>query len=188
MSGPGGYAARTAAFFNAAMDRDLDKLLDDLDLPGHRAVAEHWLGLYRRHRRIPSLAEIDPLHFPKALADAWIVDATDKGRFRFRLMGQTLVEWYGRSPKGLYYEDLFPAAMVSILIEQSQQVLTRPCAGFQRMHTQAPERHWPRFFERLTFPLRGADGQMCHILGNSIFNRDRDGDVAAQINHWYPIA
>lgn len=169
------------------LNRPLDKLLDDLDLPGHRAVAEHWMALYRRNRAIPTLAEIDPLNFPRALSDAWIVDATDDGRFKFRLMGETLVQWYGRNTKGLYYQDLFPASVVPVLEMQSKRVLEQPCAGFQRVHTNAVERHMPRSFERLTFPLRDKDGKrVAHILGNSIFNREA-GEPAPEHEYWYPI-
>lgn len=170
------------------MDRPLDTLLDDLDLPGHRAVAEHWLALYRSTGAIPTLGEIDPLNFPRALADAWIVDATDDGRFQFRLMGETLMQWYGRNTKGLYYQDLFPASIVPLLETQSRRVLERPCAGFQRVHTNVPDIHMPRSFERLTFPLRDKSGsRLTHILGNSIFNRE-DSVPAPEIEYWYPIA
>ncbi|MEK9970127.1 MAG: PAS domain-containing protein [Ferrovibrio sp.] len=171
------------------MDRPLDTLLSDLDLPGHRAVAEHWLGLYRDGGgAIPSLAQIDPLHFHRALPDAWIVDHTDDDRFRFRLMGETLVAWYGRNPKGLYYQDLFAPTIVPLLEAQSRLVLQRPCAGFQRVHTNVPlTAHMPRSFERLTFPLREKDGdRILHILGNSIFNRAA-GEPEPECEYWYPI-
>lgn len=163
-------------------------LLDDVELPGHRAVADHWMSLYLRDRAIPTLAEIDPLHFHRALPDAWVVDATDDGRFKFRLMGETLNAWYGRNPKGLYYEDLFAPAIAGMLVQQSRQVLQRPCAGFQRVHTRVPDLNSPRSFERLTFPLRDkATGRIRHILGNSIFNRNRDGDPAPEADFWYPV-
>ncbi len=172
----------------SVMDRPLDSLLADLDLPGHRAVAEHWLALYAKAGTVPSLAEIDPLHFHRALPDAWIVDLTEDGRFQFRLMGETLVQWYGRNPKGLYYQDLFPASVVPLLEEQSHRVLQRPCAGFQRVHTSVPAgTHMPRSFERLTFPLRDKSGEkIAHILGNSIFNRAA-GEPAPEREFWYPI-
>lgn len=171
------------------MDRPLDTLLDDLDLPGHRAVAEHWLGLYGAAGTIPSLAEIDPLHFHRALPDAWIVDRTEDDRFQFRLMGETLQAWYGRNTKGLFYQDLFPPAVVPLLEKQSRQVLERPQAGFQRVHTNVPAgTHMPRSFERLTFPLRDkAGGKIAHILGNSIFNREA-GEPAPEREYWYPIS
>ncbi len=169
------------------MYRPLDTLLDDLDLPGHRAVAEHWLALYRRDNAIPTLAEIDPLSFHRALPDAWIVDATDDGRFQFRLMGETLVQWYGRNTRGLHYQDLFPAAAVPLLEQQSRMILDQPCAGFQRVHTNVPDVHMPRSFERLTFPLRDKAGErIAHIIGNSIFNRD-GGEPAPEIEAWYSI-
>lgn len=169
------------------MDRSLDTLLDDIDLPGHRAVAEHWLALYLRNRTIPTLAEIDPLNFPRALSDAWIVDRTDDDRFKFRLMGETLVQWYGRTTKGLYYQDLFPPHVVPVLEMQSRRVMEQPCAGFQRVHTNATGLHMPRSFERLTLPLRDKDGKrVAHILGNSIFNREA-GEPAPEREYWYPI-
>ena len=170
------------------MDRPLDTLLADLDLPGHRAVAGHWLELYAKAGTVPSLAEIDPLHFHRALPDAWIVDLTDDGRFCFRLMGETLQAWYGRNTKGLSYQDLFPAHVVPVLEQQSRRVLERPQAGFQRVHTNVPDgAHMPRAFERLTFPLRDkAGGRIVHILGNSIFNRDA-GEPAPEREYWYPI-
>lgn len=170
------------------MDRPLDQLLTDIDLPGHRAVAEHWFDLYRRAGTVPSLADIDPLHFHRALPEAWIVDRTGDGRFVFRLMGETLVAWYGRNPKGLSYQELFPAHVVPVLEMQSHNVLNRPCAGFQRVHTNAPEGAlMPRSFERLTFPLRDKTGEkIAHILGNSIFNRET-GEPAPEREYWYPI-
>lgn len=170
------------------MDRPFDSLLNDLQLPGHRAVAGHWLGLYMRNRAIPTLAEIDPLHFHRALPDAWIVDAMEDGRFRFRLMGETLINWYGRNTRGQYYEDLFQPALVTVLIAQSRLVLDRPCAGFQRVHTKATEAHAPRLFERLSLQLRDKDGRLRHILGNSIFSHARDGGAPPELNYWYPVA
>lgn len=175
-------------FCRRPMDRPLDQLLNDLELPGHRAVAEHWMRLYRSRGAIPTLAEIDPLDFHRALPDAWIVDATEDGRFRFRLMGETLIAWYGRNTRGLYYEDLFPPAVVDLVTVQSNRVLNRPCAGFQRVHTHVPDVHQPRYFERLTLPVRDKEnGRVRHILGNSIFNRDRDGQPLPEADFWYPV-
>ena len=168
------------------MDRPLDSLLDDLELPGHRAVAEHWLELHARSRGIPALSALDPLRFPRALADTWIVDATDDGRFRFRLMGETLVNWYGRKTKGLYYEDLFPPALVPDLHGQSRAVLERPCIAFQHLQVEAREPYLPRHFQRLVLPLCDAAGRPAHLLGNSVFNQTQDGPVP-QISYWYPI-
>jgi hypothetical protein len=169
------------------MDRPLDSLINDLQLPSHRAVAGHWLGLYARDHAIPVLADIDPLQFPRALADAWIVDATDDGHFCFRLMGENLVAWYGRNPKGQYYEDLFPPMLLPLLTAQSRRVIDQPCAGYHRVHTKIPEWTAPRCFERLTFPLRDSDGRRRHILGISVFNLEPEGDSAPDIDYWYPI-
>jgi hypothetical protein len=176
------------------MDRSLDLLLQDLQLPGHRALAEHWLGLQRAAGGIPPLAAVDPLQFAKALADAWIVDAEADGRFRIRLMGETLVQWYGRSMKGLYYDDMFSAAILPVVTEQSRQVIDRPCIGYHRMRTTIPDWTVPAAFERLALPLLGADGQVGHILGATLFHdraslaHGRGGaSTSLDVDYWYPL-
>lgn len=176
------------------MDRALDTLLQDLQLPGHRAVAEHWLGLYRAAGRIPALGDIDALQFPKALAEAWIVDAETDGRFRIRLMGESLVQWYGRSVKGLYYEDLFSPAILPVVTEQSRLVIDRPCIGYHRMQTTIPDWRLPAAFERLALPLLAGDGRVGHILGATLFH-DRDSvthgrgglSTLMEADYWYPL-
>ena len=80
-----------------------------MTLPGHRAVVQHWLDLYEAGgRRVPRLRDIDPAGFPRALSDIWIVDAEPGDVFRFHLAGQTMVDWLGRSPKGLAFHDIYP--------------------------------------------------------------------------------
>jgi hypothetical protein len=170
------------------MTRTLHTLLADLGQPGHRAVAEHWIALYRRKGGIPPLSAIDPLQFPRALADAWIVDAEDGDRFRIRLMGETLVHWYGRNPKGLYYEDLFAPAILPVVTQQSRQVVQAPCILYHQMQSTIPDWTVPASFERLAFPLCDAAGRIRHILGATVFSENTNfgrGGVATRIGSEY---
>ena len=154
------------------MIRTLDTLPADLRATNHRSVAEHWLDLYRRHDDIPPLSALDPLHFPRALVDAWIVDAEDDGRFRILVAGETLVRWYGRNPKGLYFEDIFSPAMLPVVIRQSRQVVQTPCILYHQMQTTIPDWSVPAAFDRVAFPLRDAVGHIRHILGATVFAND----------------
>ena len=176
------------------MDRDLGDLLTDLRLPGHRQMAQHWLDLHARAgQRLPALADLDPTQFPKALNDSWIVDVTDDGRFRMRLSGEGLTRWYGFNPKGRYYEDIFPAAVLPVVTAQSHRVLNGPCIGYHHMHSTIPDWTVPAAFERLALPLADAEGRCRHILGATLFQGQSDlgrGPAATFMDaeYWYPLA
>lgn len=176
------------------MDRPLNALLSDLRLPGHLQLAEHWLELYQNHgHRVPSLSTLDPIRFPKALADSWIVDAEDGDRFRIRLSGETLVSWYGFNPKGRYYEELFAPAILPVVTEQSRRVVADPAICYHRMHTTIPDWTVPAFFERLALPLADAEGRVRHLVGATLFLGEADhgkGGKAAVVDadYWYAVS
>ncbi len=87
--------------------RPLDALLGDVALPGHRQMVQHWFDLHAAAgHRIPRYRALDPLNFPLALPDIWIVEARDDGHLYFQLLGENLVEWYGYSPKGKSMEEV----------------------------------------------------------------------------------
>jgi len=175
------------------MNRPLHALMEDLHLPGHRAVAAHWLELHAAAgARLPALTAIDPLRFAKALPDIWIVDAEPDGRFRFRLVGETLVAWYGVNPKGRHYEDIFPDSVLPAVHEDSRRILAGPCIGYQKMHSQVADSHVPAAYERLVLPLAGDDGAPRHLLGVSRFRSHAESERARlpepDVSYWYAIS
>ncbi len=181
------------------VNRPLDTLLSDLRLPGHRALAAHWLALHdAAGRRIPALSSIDPLQFAPALKDAWIVDAEEDGRFRMRLGGETLTDWYGFSTRGRLYEEMFGPAALPLVTEQTRRVLQTPCIGYHRVHPEIAERDHtvPAAFERLALPLTDAEGRIRHMIGATRFIGRTDPDAAAgaagssdaeEVAFWYPL-
>lgn len=176
------------------MDRPLTSLLEDLRLPGHRAVAEHWLALRAAAGGgIPPLGAIDAMRFPKALPDIWIVDAEADGRFRFRLCGEALVAWYGVNPKGRHYDDIFPASVMPQVQAESRRILDTPAVGYQKLRSQVADEHVPAAYERLVVPLAGEDGRPRHLLGVSRFRSHADPPPRQtqtpdpEFSYWYPI-
>lgn len=141
---------------------------------------------------MPPLSRIDPLRFPKALADCWIIDAEADGRFRVRLAGEAMKEWYGFNPKGRCYEELFAPAVLPILHDLSRRVIDAPSIGYQRMRTNAPAWRDPAFFDRIALPLADADGRIRHLLGATQLKDPADQgksslESSVEANYWYTI-
>ena len=60
---------------------------------------------------LPSLQSFDPLHLPRLLPNAWILEVDpETHRFRMRLAGEDINAIYGRSIAGQYFRDIFEAS------------------------------------------------------------------------------
>lgn len=175
------------------MDRAVPHLLDDLSQPTHRQVAAHWLTLYAAAgNRVPRLRELDPLAFAPALCEAWIVDVEDDGRFRFHLAGESLVDWYGRSPKGLYLEEVYPPDVLEFVIRTATGIVTRPAVCFQKAASLTRNWSLPIPMERIGLPLTDDSGRIRHLFGVTTFlNQDGHGSgpqsVNPELERWYPV-
>lgn len=176
------------------MDRPLSSLVDSLTLPGHRAIAGHWLALYRAGgNRVPPLSSLDPLQFPAALPDIWIVNLGEDGRFRFHLLGENMIAWQGGNPKGLSFEDIYPAEMVPVVTAMARRMLEQPAITYQQVMSMT--RHWslPIPIERIGLPMADAAGRNRHLVGVTVF-RSRlghgSGVQSSEIRRddWYPVA
>src|SRR3546814_13341614 len=102
----------------------LNSLCDDVPAGALQALTQHWLDLFRQAgRQVPRLRAVDPLRFAAAPKDAWIVDAGEDGRFRFRLCGETLVEWYGFRPGGRSFAKVINTpSLATALAQASTQI------------------------------------------------------------------
>jgi len=175
------------------VNRPFSSLLQDMKLPGHRSVVQHWLDLHDSSGgKIPRRRDIDPMQFPVALPDVWIVDAEPGDIFRFHLAGQNMVDWLGRSPKGLAFHDIYPPDRLAFVNMMTKQVLERPAACYHKMESLT--RHWsmPIPVERIALPLAGDDGRICHMFGATVFHsRHGHGDGATEtqvsLEWWYQI-
>src|SRR3546814_6888157 len=121
-----GLACTTSHGILFEMNLSLNSLCDDVPAGALQALTQHWLDLFRQAgRQVPRLRAVDPLRFAAALKDAWIVDAGEDGRFRFRLCGETLVEWYGFSPKGRSFEEVINPPSLATAVAQARDVMDR---------------------------------------------------------------
>lgn len=174
------------------MSRPVNQIIEDAGHPGLKQLARHWLALYERDGRIPHLHDVDPLHFPTLMKDVWIIDAGSDGEFRFRLSGETLVEWYGCNLKGRSFAEVCGPVMAPVLTGFATRVVQEPAATLHRMHSVIPGSPLPAGFERLGLPLRGASGRVQHLIGATVFDdRYYNGrgavSTALDTEHWYDI-
>lgn len=154
------------------MNLSLQSLRDDVPAGALRALAQHWLDLYHQAgNRVPRLRAVDPLRFAAALQDTWIIDAGDDGRFRFRLCGEALVEWYGFSLRGRSFEEILSPASLAATVAQARDVVGRPMAIYHRMVAMIPDCSRPAGFGRVALPLADGDGRIRHLLGATCFDR-----------------
>lgn len=161
-------------------------------LPPLRPLVQHWLALSRAAGGIPYLRDLDPLQFPASMRHAWIIDAESDGTLRFRLSGETLIEWYGFNLKGKRYDEVFPAVTLPSVIAGSRRVMGDPAGVYQWMTARMPDWSEPAALERIGLPLRGADGRITHMLGATLFERrvyNGKGsiDTTIETEYWYAL-
>lgn len=167
-------------------------LLDDLQQPGLRRLAAHWLDLYRQTGAVPALRNLDPLGFSTMLKHVWIVETGDDGQFRIRLAGEILTEWYGTNPKGRSFKEMFSPQMLPLLNAIARRVIDGPSATWHRMRTTMPQRSEPAGFERLALPMTGTDGRVRYIFGATVFDDPLDNgrgglQTVLEREVWYGI-
>lgn len=176
------------------MDRPLSSLVDSLTLPGHRAIAGHWLTLYRAaQNRVPPLSSLDPLQFPAALPDIWVVNLGEDGRFRFHLLGENMIAWQGGNPKGLSFEDIYPPEMLPVVTAMARRVLEQPAISYQQIMSMTRNWSLPIPIERIGLPMADAEGRHRHLIGVTVF-RSRQGHGSGvqsseiRRDDWFPVA
>lgn len=180
--------------YTESVTRPLASLLETLTLPGHRAVAQHWLALYRAAgNRVPALASLDPLQFPSALADSWIVDLSDDGRFRFHLLGQNMISWRGSNAKGMSFEEIYRPEVLTVVNGMARRVIEQPAISYQQMQSQIRDWSLPIPVERISLPMADGQGRIRHLFGATIIKaRPGQGGGAERIelqrDDWYPVA
>jgi hypothetical protein len=152
------------------MVRPLSSLIEDLQQPALKALADHWTTLYEQRGAIPALHDVDPLCFPRVLKDVWIFSATRNGEFRVRLSGESFTEWYGFNPMGHTLSEVCSPEVLPVLRELAQQVTATPCVILQRMTSVMPGWFQAASFDRLGLPLADDDGVIRHLIGATVFD------------------
>jgi len=183
-----------AVTISQSTQRPFDALRDDVALPSHRLMVQHWLDLHAAAgNRIPCYRALDPLRFPSALADIWIVEWRDDGRLYFQIVGQNLVDWYGYSPKGKSMEEVYPPAMVPLINALSHGILGKPAIYYQKAFSLTPNWSVAIPMERIGLPMTDEQGRLRWVAGITTFldgNGRGSGPVSSRVaeEFWYPLS
>lgn len=81
--------------------------LPDSASPEMRQILSYWRSLWR-DGVLPDRTDIDPVEIPRLLSGIILIDIfRDPYRFRFRLIGQRMIDYHGRNLTGLWMDEAF---------------------------------------------------------------------------------
>jgi hypothetical protein len=119
----------------------------------------------RGGRSMPSRRDIDPIEIsPKILPNLQIIDVIDGGaRFRFRLVGTTVVEIYGSDFSGKYPDEMFPDDRLKFVEGVYRTVCETKAPLFCRNRYYTPK-NLELVASRIYMPLSDDDWNVHHIF------------------------
>ena len=124
----------------------------------------YWLER-RGERRMPALADIDPIGMPWALARIWLCDRlTDSDRFRFRLAGEKINTFWGQSIAGKYLDEIVPPERIQPATEKLRMVCQLPAIVHDRVCLTLTD-EIARDGERIILPLSSDGVSVDALLG-----------------------
>ena len=140
--------------------------------PRIAAAIEYWQSI-KPETGLPGRQHFDPTDIPNLLSGVWLIDVRrDPLSFVFRLVGTSVVEFFGRDPTGLNLHDVFADFESTIAYRDFREVVekTRP-----RWRRGAPVLSHPERIaglERVYLPFarNGSDVDMIFCL--TIFKSD----------------
>src|SRR5258708_39154879 len=133
-----------------------------------RRLIQHWLEL-RGSRAMPARQDIDPVRIFFALPYLWIYDFLPPEAFRCRLIGEEIIDLWGRNPKGRYLRDIFPEPHAQAVTES---LLITVRTG-RIMHSMSDVLTTDRVSvrgERIALPLAAEGTTVDTILGATIYD------------------
>lgn len=137
--------------------------LDDIFRPVNpiEAFDRYWNEI-RGGKRWPSRADLDPVDIPRLLPYIYLIDVLGPKRFRFRLVGTSVVDHEGLDVTGLYVDELVYGGWNKLLIDHYSQVVETGSASDYEGSVVVPHREFKRYRRRL-FPL-SADGETVNMI------------------------
>lgn len=135
---------------------------DVIEEPALRELYDYWAEKCGS-RAIPARGDIDPLDIPKLLPQIYMIDVErDPMRFRFRLIGTTIITWFGRDATGLYMDEPEYKKSVHVFEPHYVEVVETGRPRYDHQHAPQFDARY-RNYARLLCPLAG-DGKTVDMM------------------------
>ena len=130
--------------------------------------------------KLPGRQHIDPLDIPDLLPWINLVDVAredDALRYRHRLVGTAIVEYFGRDSTGRWYHEIYDDKTLEELYSVNAEVVRNRKPHYRDTMIPVSGRQFMRY-ERVICPLAG-DGETVDMLaGVHVFPDREDGEAA----------
>ncbi|WP_193180654.1 PAS domain-containing protein [Nisaea sediminum] len=154
----------------------------------HLRFLDYWLRLRGRHA-MPSYADLDPVDFPWALPNIFVVEILPGGDFVYRIAGEEHTQRYRRNLKGLRLSDIMQSDAAEAITERWRLILDMPAAFFI-LTDHHSEQGASVLGERLVLPLGNDRATPTHLVGitnflsTSSFAGSLTGDQKVKYFRW----
>jgi hypothetical protein len=154
----------------------------------HRRFLDYWLTLRDGHA-MPSYADIDPVDFPWALPNIFVVEVLAGGDFVYRIAGEEHTQRYRRNLKGMRLSDIMQSGAAEAISKRWRLMLEIPAAFFILTDHQS-EQGASVLGERLVLPLGNDRRTPTHLIGitnflsTSSFAGSLTGDQKVKYFRW----
>ncbi len=127
-----------------------------------RRLIGYWFDK-RGERPMPAVGDIDPIEIPWALGRIWLCDyLAESGRFRYRLAGENINAFWGRSIAGKHLDEIVPPDRLKSVTEKVRMVTELPAIVHDRVSLSLAD-EIAKNGERIILPL-SDDGRTVNVL------------------------
>ena len=177
------------------IDREMDSRWVTVDSfehvrnPALRHVISYWFDMCGS-RPMPARRDINPIKIPSALAQIWLCDyLSESGRFRYRLAGEEINDFWGFNLSGKYLDEIVPAERLASVTNKFRMALELPAIVYDRACLSLTE-EIKRNGERIILPL-SDDGRTVNALLGATYRdwfRDLEFDPFAKYSETTTVA
>lgn len=141
-----------------------------------REIISYWRSIHPA-QGLPGRQHFDPVDIPRLLPNLRLVDVEgNPPRFKTRLMGTVLVDFFGQEHTGCYFDDLYPKFAETATYIDMMDVVTSKQPNYR---FGAPGLVYEKEFatvERIYLPM-ATDGVLVDLILTCILFGDEDGSI-----------
>lgn len=144
--------------------------------PSLRQIHDYWLKIRPGNAALPGRQHLDPTAVPDLLPHFLLIDVTkEPHRFRYRLMGTSVANAFGRDLTGMWLDEAFPDFRGSALEKQMTAVARNAEPSYHKGPLLPSVEKDFLWIERLMLPLARDGSTVDMLMGVSLFGPNQEG-------------